>query len=61
MTGVSFTIDAMETTNTTGWWSCPDCVIDVELPLVATSGCEVPCPDCGAVMSEQWRWDVMAA
>lgn len=60
MTPVSFTISDMDTTITTGWWSCPGCAVEAELPVSATSGCEVPCPDCGGPMAEQWRWDTAA-
>ena len=41
----------------TGWWTCAGCEIDAELPVAATAGCEVPCPDCGQGMAEQWCWD----
>jgi uncharacterized paraquat-inducible protein A len=50
----------MDTTITTGWWSCPGCGVEVELPTTAASGCTVPCPDCGEAMSEQWQWDAAA-
>ncbi len=45
---------------TTGWWACPSCEVEAELPLAATVGCQVPCPDCGNGMSEQWCWDAAA-
>jgi predicted RNA-binding Zn-ribbon protein involved in translation (DUF1610 family) len=61
MTVVSFSLEAMDTTNTTGWWMCTGCGVEAELPVTATAGCEVPCPDCGEAMSESWRWDVLAA
>jgi hypothetical protein len=48
------------TGTTTGWWSCPECAVDAELSDAATAGCEVPCPDCGGAMVEQWRWDAAA-
>ena len=47
----------METMTMTGWWTCAGCEIDAELPVAATAGCEVPCPDCGQGMAEQWCWD----
>ena len=50
----------METTMT-GWWACTGCGIEAELPIGVTAGCEVPCPDCGNGMSEQWQWDATAA
>jgi len=40
-------------TNTTGWWSCPGCDVDAELPEALT-GYEVPCPDCAEPML-LWR------
>lgn len=46
---------------TTGWWSCVGCDVEAELPAVAPWGCQVPCPDCGAAMTEQWSWDAVAA
>lgn len=61
MTGVSFTMAVMETTITTGWWTCSGCAVEAELPTTVTTGCEVPCPDCGSGMYEQWRWDAAAA
>lgn len=60
MTGVGFTLPGMQTTITTGWWNCSDCQVDVELAVGGTEGCEVPCPDCGAGMVEQWQWDTAA-
>jgi uncharacterized paraquat-inducible protein A len=51
----------MDNTITTGWWTCSGCGIDAELPIAATGGCEVPCPDCEDAMAEQWRWDAVAA
>jgi hypothetical protein len=51
----------MDTTITTGWWGCAGCGVEAELPVTATVGCEVPCPDCGEPMAEKWRWDAMAA
>lgn len=56
---MSFTIDGMDTTMT-GWWSCSGCAVEAELPVRATAGCEVPCPDCGDAMTEQWSWDAAA-
>lgn len=44
----------METTNTTGWWSCPGCDVDAELPESSFAGYEVPCPDCAEPMV-LWR------
>ncbi len=44
----------METTNTTGWWSCQGCGVDAELPEFDLSGYEVPCPDCTEPMV-LWR------
>jgi len=60
MTGVAFTVPAMDTTMTTGWWNCSDCPVEAELPIGATSGFQVPCPDCGGTMVEQWQWDAAA-
>jgi hypothetical protein len=60
MTGVSFSIGDVDTTNTTGWWSCPGCGVEAELSAGATAGCEVPCPDCAGPMVEQWYWDAAA-
>jgi hypothetical protein len=51
----------MDTMTTTGWWTCAGCGVDAELPMAATAGCEVPCPDCGQGMAEQWYWDTAAA
>jgi hypothetical protein len=51
----------MDTTITTGWWMCTGCGVEAELPVSATSGCEVPCPDCAEPMAERWRWDALAA
>jgi hypothetical protein len=51
----------MDTTITTGWWGCAGCGVDAELPVAATAGCEVPCPDCGDPMTENWRWESVAA
>ncbi|GAA1306445.1 hypothetical protein [Pseudonocardia xinjiangensis] len=50
----------MDTSNTTGWWNCLGCSVEVELPVTATSGFQVPCPDCGEAMTEQWQWDAAA-
>jgi predicted RNA-binding Zn-ribbon protein involved in translation (DUF1610 family) len=61
MTVVSFSIGAMDTTITTGWWVCTGCGVEAELPITATAGCEVPCPDCGEAMGESWRWEAVAA
>jgi hypothetical protein len=61
MTGVSFSIGGMDTTNTTGWWGCSGCSVDAELPVSATAGCQVPCPDCGEPMTESWSWETAAA
>jgi hypothetical protein len=44
----------METTNTTGWWSCLSCDVDAELPESSLAGYEVPCPDCTEPMV-LWR------
>jgi uncharacterized paraquat-inducible protein A len=60
MTAVSFTIGPMDTTVTTGWWDCPGCGVEAELPTGATAGWQVPCPDCGEAMAEQWRWETAA-
>lgn len=58
MTGLSFTIGCMDaTTSTTVWWVCPDCGVDAELPGPEVGTAAVPCPDCTALMAEQWRWD----
>ncbi len=46
---------------TTGWWLCAGCGGEAELPITATAGCEVPCPDCETGMSQQWCWDIVAA
>jgi predicted RNA-binding Zn-ribbon protein involved in translation (DUF1610 family) len=51
----------MDTTITTGWWACIGCGVEAELPVTATAGCEVPCPDCGEPMTENWRWEAVAA
>lgn len=58
---MSFNIPGMDTMTTTGWWTCAGCGVDAELPMAATAGCEVPCPDCGQGMAEQWNWDTAAA
>jgi predicted RNA-binding Zn-ribbon protein involved in translation (DUF1610 family) len=50
----------MDTTSTTGWWRCPGCGVEAELPVGAVLGCQLPCPDCGEAMIEQWRWDAAA-
>jgi hypothetical protein len=50
----------MDTTNTTGWWSCPGCGVDAELPEVDLAGYEVPCPDCAEPMV-LWREGVLSA
>jgi hypothetical protein len=50
----------MDTTITTGWWTCPGCGVEAELPVPVMTNWEVPCPDCGAPMIEQWRWDAAA-
>jgi predicted RNA-binding Zn-ribbon protein involved in translation (DUF1610 family) len=47
----------MLTTNTTGWWSCAGCGVDVELVDLEPTGCEVPCPDCGEAMIEWCSWE----
>lgn len=47
----------METTNTTGWWSCAGCDVDVELANVELTGVEMPCPDCGEAMTEWCSWE----
>ena len=44
----------MDTTNTTGWWSCPGCGVDAELAEPDLTGYEVPCPDCAEPML-LWR------
>jgi hypothetical protein len=51
----------METTNTTGWWTCSDCGADAELMSCDTTGFRVDCPDCAGLMAEQWRWENAAA
>ncbi|WP_214404991.1 hypothetical protein [Pseudonocardia lacus] len=50
----------MDTTTMTGWWSCSECAVEAELAVGATNGFQVPCPDCGGVMVEQWQWDAAA-
>ncbi|HZG91905.1 MAG TPA: hypothetical protein VEZ42_16960 [Pseudonocardia sp.] len=50
----------MDTMMTTGWWNCAECGVDAELAAGATAGCEVPCPDCGDPMVEQWQWEAAA-
>jgi len=47
----------MDTTNTTGWWTCSDCGVDAALPALDTAGFLVGCPDCDGVMAEQWHWE----
>ena len=60
MTGVSFSIYGMDAM-TTSWWTCVGCASEAELPTASTAGCQVPCPDCGVDMAEQWSWDTAAA
>ena len=63
MTGVSFSVAAMDTTDTTAWWQCPGCGVEAELALesVVTAGpAAQPCPDCGEAMVERLPWEVAA-
>lgn len=60
MTGLSFTLWRMLTTNTTGWWNCTGCGADAELAGADLTGYEVPCPDCGEPMIQWRQWDVAA-
>ncbi|MEJ3652842.1 hypothetical protein WEH80_07655 [Actinomycetes bacterium KLBMP 9759] len=50
----------METTNTTGWWNCLGCGVEAELAGAEPAGCEVPCPDCGAPMTQWRQWETAA-
>jgi hypothetical protein len=65
MTGVSFSLDGMDLTttqtDTTVWWSCTDCGVDVELPVTGTAGFLLSCPDCTGSLHELWRWEPAAA
>jgi uncharacterized paraquat-inducible protein A len=58
MTGVSFTLDGMDTT--TVWWLCTECGVEAELPAGDLAGAQVPCPDCPATMTEHWLWSSAA-
>jgi hypothetical protein len=64
MTGVSFSLGAMDVTriapDTAVWWSCTDCGVDVEL-TTDTGGFLQPCPDCPGSLHELWRWESAAA
>ena len=63
MTGLSFTVARMETTDTTGWWHCPGCGVDAELefePGVGADPTAQPCPDCAEPMLERLPWEVAA-
>jgi hypothetical protein len=51
----------MRTTTTTGWWTCLGCGADAELQGGDLTGYEMPCPDCGAAMTEWLRWDTPVA
>ena len=48
-------------TDTTVWWSCTDCDVDVELPVTGTAGFLLSCPDCPGSLHELWRWESAAA
>ena len=69
MTGVSFSLGDMDVTttrittppDTTVWWSCTDCGVDVELPATGTAGFLLSCPDCPGPLHELWRWEPAAA
>jgi hypothetical protein len=64
MTGMSFTLGAMEVTELEPagvvWWGCADCGTNVELPGAETAGYLIDCPDCPGSLVELWRWDSAA-
>ena len=43
----------------TVWWSCTECVVEVELPAV--DGFVLTCPDCPGTLHEMWRWEPVSA
>ena len=43
----------------TVWWSCAECVVEVELPAV--DGFVLTCPDCPGTLHEMWRWEPVSA
>jgi hypothetical protein len=65
MTAVSFTLCAVDVTNTVFdaavWFRCSDCGIDVELPVAEATGFLQPCPDCPGSLHELWCWEPVAA
>ena len=65
MTGVSFTLCAVDVTNPLSaaavWWTCSDCGVDVELPTGETAGFLLACPDCSGPLHEMWSWEPVAA
>ena len=65
MTTVSFTLGAVDVTNSVHdaavWWSCFDCGTDVELAARDIVGVVVSCPDCAEPLQELWRWEPIVA
>ena len=65
MTGVSFTLCAVDVTNLVPaaalWSTCSACGVDVELPAGETAGYLLSCPDCPGTLHEMWCWEPAAA
>ena len=65
MTVVSFTLGAVKVTDpsgeTTAWWGCSECGVDVELPAADNVGVVLSCPDCPGSLHELWCWEPVAA
>lgn len=45
---------------TTSWWNCARCDVDVELVDANLTGYRIPCPDCGEPMIQWRQWDRVA-
>jgi hypothetical protein len=43
------------------WWSCAECDVDVELAAADSVGFLQPCPDCRGPLDEMWRSEPGAA
>lgn len=44
-----------------GWWLCPECGAEAQLPAAETAGVVVSCPDCSAELAPMWEWDEAVA
>ena len=51
----------MSSVETTVWWGCTTCGVDVELSAVDAVGVVPSCPDCPGTLHELWRWEPVAA